>query len=121
MLETEYMATRLLIALLLICSLAATAQYRRGGSAGPKNNPGGLAHEPAASFAGILKKVDGSKIYLELADGNMMEFRATRKTAYTVAGKAAKLKDLVEGRLVEIEGRHAPGAIEAVTVTIKDK
>jgi hypothetical protein len=113
---------RVLAALLLVViySLPVEAQYRRG-SNGPKNNPGGLANEPAASFHGILKKVDGSKIYLELADGNMMEFRATRKSTYMVAGKPAKLKDLVEGRLAEIEGRHAPGAIEAVTVTIKDK
>src|SRR5687767_11768688 len=111
---------RLVVALVLICSVPAAAQYRRG-SSGPKNNPGGLANEPAASFHGILKKVDGTKLYLELADGNMMEFRATRKTIYKVAGKSAKLKDLVEGRLAEIEGRHAPGAIEAVTVTVKDK
>ncbi len=106
--------------LLLLLPFVSWGQYRRV-PAGPRNNPGPIANELAADFAGTLKKVDGSKLWLELADGNMMEFRATRKTKFLVDGKAGKLKDLVEGELAEIEGRHAPGAIEAVTVTLKHK
>lgn len=109
-----------LIAFLLIGALSATAQYRRG-STGPRGNAPTITGEIAAEFAGVLKKIDGSKIYLELSDGNTMEFRATRKTKITLAGKEAKLKDLVEGGLALIEGKHAPGAIEAVTIVMKSK
>lgn len=109
-----------LVTFLLIGALAASAQYRRG-SMGPRGNAPTITGEIAAEFAGVLKKVDGSKIYLELSDGNTMEFRATRKTKITLAGKEAKLKDLVEGGLALIEGKHAPGAIEAVTIVMKSK
>jgi hypothetical protein len=109
-----------LLTVVLLGALAASAQYRRG-SQGPRGNAPTITGEIAAEFAGVLKKVDGSKIYLELSDGNTMEFRATRKTKITLAGKEAKLKDLVEGGLALIEGKHAPGAIEAVTIVMKSK
>ena len=111
-----------LVALALAMPPGAFAQGGRGGrGSGPKGNPTPLDVESAAKFAGLIKAVDGSKILLELPDGNIMEFRATRKTRFKVPGKPGTRKDLASGQSAEIEGRHALGAIEAVTVTVKAK
>jgi hypothetical protein len=74
---------------------------------------------PAASFQGTIKAVDGSKILLELPDGNIIEFRATRKSKVQVGGRNARLKDLASGQAAEIDGRYVLGVVEAVKVTAK--
>lgn len=97
---------------------AASAQYF---PPGPRGNAPTITGAIAAEFAGVLKKIDGSKLYVELGDGNTMEFRTTRKTRITVLGKTAKLKDLSEGEVIEVSGKHGPGAIEAVVIVMKSK
>ena len=55
---------------------------------------------------------------LKLPDGNIMEFRATRKSKFKVSGKDAKLKDLVSGQAAEIDGRYFLGGVDVVTVVV---
>ena len=50
-----------------------------------------------------------------------MEFRATRKSKFKVAGKDAKLKDLTSGQAAEIDGRYFLGAVDVVTVIVAAK
>lgn len=106
---------RFLLACLCIAVAATTAvplpaQGRRG------NPPPQAIDKIAADFEGVLKKVTGSKLLLEGADGNVMEIVATRKTEIFVKGKPGKLKQLVEGENILIEARRGPGAIEAVII-----
>ena len=103
----------------IVTALLASAQYQRRGSAGPKNSPVPLPYEVPADFKGVIKSISGSKILIELPDENILEFRATKKTAFQIRGAAGKLKDLAPGQKVEIEGRHSAGAIEAVTVKVQ--
>jgi hypothetical protein len=76
---------------------------------------------PAATFKGVIKAVDGGKVQVELPDGNLMEFRATRKSKIQVSGKAAKWKDLAPGQTVEIEGRRVLREIEIVSAVVATK
>lgn len=106
---------------LLFCLCAATvaevslvslacAQGRRG------NPPPQAIDRIAADFQGVLKKVNGSKLLLEVADGNVMEIVATRKTIVLIKGKPGKLKELVEDEPVHVEARRGPGAVEATAI-----
>ncbi|BDC52073.1 hypothetical protein F183_A43880 [Bryobacterales bacterium F-183] len=96
--------------LLVAASCVALAQGRRG------NPPPQEIHKIAADFEGVLKKVNGSKILLEVADGNVMEITTTRKTAVVIKGKHAQVKQLVEDQPIQVEARRGPGAVEAVTI-----
>jgi hypothetical protein len=99
-----------------LCSVVATASFpvlaqgRRG------NPPPQAIDKIAADFQGVLKKVNGSRLLLEVADGNVMEIVTTRKTEILIKGKPGKLKQLVEEEPIHIEARRGPGAIEATTV-----
>ncbi len=74
---------------------------------------------PPATFKGVIKAVEGGKIELEMPDGNLMEFRVTRKSKFQVSGKAAKLKDLSSGQTAEIDGRYVLGTVEAIKIVAK--
>lgn len=100
---------------LLILTTALPGQLRR---TRPSSNDTQPALQPTATFKGVIKTVENGKILLELPDGNIMEFRTTRKSRYKVAGKDAKWKDLVSGQSAEIDGRYFLGAVDVVTVTV---
>lgn len=104
-----------IFACLAVLSVAAPGQMRRSQRSSSESQ---VEIQPAASFKGVIKTVDGSKILLELPDGNIMEFRATRKSKFKVSGKDAKLKDLVSGQAAEIDGRYFLGGVDVVTVVV---
>jgi len=81
--------------------------------------------EPAATFAGTFKKADTKRsvFYIEMSDGNTMEFRLTRKTQ--IRGKKGtstwKIEELEDGDTVEVEGRRVLREVvaESITVTLR--
>jgi hypothetical protein len=110
----NWMARSVLIALGVLAIVGA-AQVRRV----PQQTRGAPQEvQPTASFKGVLKAVEGGKILLEMPDGNIMEFRTSRKSKFTIAGKEAKWKDLPVGQPAEVDGRHVLGIVEAVTVNV---
>jgi hypothetical protein len=78
--------------------------------------------EPAATFAGTFKKADTKRsvFYIEMSDGNTMEFRLTRKTQ--IRGKKGtstwKIEELEDGDTVEVEGRRVLREVVAETITV---
>lgn len=96
--------------LALAVVVSATAQGRRG------NPPPQAIDKIAADFQGVLKKVNGSKLLLEVTDGNVMEIVANRKTEVFIKGKPGSVKQLVVDEPIQIEARRGAGAIEATAI-----
>jgi hypothetical protein len=113
----------LILSLLALGILPMAGQVRRRTPSSPLP-----ANQPAATFKGTIKSVEGGKLQLELPDGNLMEFFTTRKSRIQLADpdgkgndtklKDVKLKDLVPGQTAEIEGRRVLRELELVSAVV---
>jgi hypothetical protein len=90
-----------------------------GGRQGGGQNPG--AAQPSAAAAnvttGTVKLVDGTTVYVQTADGNVLTVRTNGSTAVQVAQSGA-LTDLTPGTQISVEGPSTgDGTVTATKVT----
>jgi len=109
---------------------AATASSNRAGFAGFNRNAGGgyqgfpgagAGAAPTASAAaattGTIKLVDGSTIYVQTPDGDVVTVKTTGKTSVRTAAKSS-LKNLEAGQSVTVQGpAGTDGTVTATSVT----
>jgi hypothetical protein len=63
-----------------------------------------------------VKLVDGTTVYLELANGDVVTVRTNGSTAVRVS-QPGKLSDLAPGSTVSVEGPSSNGMVTATRVT----
>jgi hypothetical protein len=88
-----------------------------GGAFGGGAAPTAAATAAAGPTTGKVKLVNGTTIYVETADGEVVTVRTSGDTAVRNATKA-KLKDVKAGDTVSVQGAaDAEGTVTATTVT----
>lgn len=96
---------------------AAAAAARAGGAGRQFGGQGTQTGTPTAAATGKIKLVDGSTVYIETADGNVITVKTTGTTSVLSASKI-KLADLKAGATVTIQGQTgSDGTVTATTVT----
>jgi hypothetical protein len=89
-----------------------------GGRQGGGQNPGTAQPSAAAGVrTGTVKLVDGTTVYVQTPDGNVLTVRTNGSTAVQVA-QSGSLTDLTPGAPVSVEGpATSDGAVTATKVT----
>jgi hypothetical protein len=77
-----------------------------------QNGPNTTARSNAVT--GTVKLVDGTTVYIETPDGQVLTVRTTDSTAVSVPGKLA---DLTAGVTVSVEGQNAGGTVTATQIS----
>lgn len=105
------------LALLLVCA-AAWGQFYGGWRPERKSDKSVEVALPA--FAGTAQAVTAKTLILELSDGNTMNFKCTKKTAWLDGDKRVKADAFKEGDMIVVEGKKAPdGTMDAVNVRLQ--
>jgi hypothetical protein len=93
----------------------------QGGAAQGGVAPGGTGTAAAAAAAttGTVKLVDGSTIYVQTADGNVVTIKTDGKTTVSAASKST-VKSVKAGQSITVEGSTASdGTVTATSVTTR--
>ena len=101
---------------------AAPGGGAQGGVQGGGFQRGGAASAPAGGpTTGTVKLVDGSTIYVQTADGNVVTVKTDGKTTVSAASKS-KLSAVKAGQPVTVQGSAAAdGTVTATSVTTQGK
>jgi len=88
-----------------------------GGAGGAGVGGGGFGGAAAGATFGTVKLVDGDKIYVQTASGDVVTVKTSTSTKIQVS-KAGKAKDLKTGSVVIVAGdKDAQGTVDATSVT----
>ncbi|MEV4757920.1 hypothetical protein AB0J86_22770 [Micromonospora sp. NPDC049559] len=100
---------------------AGRASGAPGGTAdnGADTGQGGDGTGTAAT-TGTVKLVDGTTVYVQTADGEVLTVRTGGDTAVRVA-RDGSLKDLKAGDPVTVEGPNSAGTVTATSITAQPK
>jgi hypothetical protein len=96
---------------------AAAAAAPSGNARGRGGNgaqPGGAATATSA-ITGTVKLVDGTTVYIDTSDGQVI---TVKTTATTAVARPGTLKDLSVGATVTIEGQNTNGTVDATRITM---
>jgi hypothetical protein len=104
---------KLLLMTIALCA-GMNAQYW-GRSADPRVQTG---LKPAASFEGLFKSINKGKLYVEV-DGNVMEFRLSKKVPVKKGDQDLKPESLQPGQVVTVDAKYTiDGSLEAVKIAL---
>ncbi|MGX6608146.1 hypothetical protein ACWKSP_39400 [Micromonosporaceae bacterium Da 78-11] len=100
------------------------AGYGAAGAFGGQGAPAGAAPTAAAAASGTtgtVKLVNGTTIYVQTADGDVVTVKTDGKTSVSSAGKIA-LKDVKAGQSITVQGAAGTdGTVTATSVTTQKK
>lgn len=104
---------------------AAGGQFPGGGALGGTaqggTTQGGTTTAAGAGTTGTVKLVDGSTIYVQTADGNVVTIKTDGKTAVSAASKST-VKSIKAGESITVQGATASdGTVTATSVTTQKK
>jgi hypothetical protein len=85
---------------------------RFGGGAGQNAGTGSTGRGNA--ITGTVKLVDGTTVYIETSDGQVLTVRTSDSTTVQLPGT---LKDLTAGATVSVQGQNANGTVTATQIT----
>lgn len=90
-------------------------------AAGGGTAQGGGGTTATAGTTGTVKLVDGTTIYVQTADGNVVTIKTTGKTAVSSASKST-VKSVKAGDSITVQGATASdGSVTATSVTTQKK
>jgi hypothetical protein len=94
-----------------------TGQGGTGQGTGTGTGSGAAATAAAAGVTGTVKLVDGSTIYVQTSDGNVVTVDTTKKTAVAAASKST-LGSIKAGQTITVQGATgSDGKVAATSVT----
>jgi hypothetical protein len=90
---------------------------RFGGGAGQNPGTGGTAGQTGGrnnAITGTVKLVDGTTVYIETPDGQVLTVRTSDSTTVLMPGT---LKDLTAGATVSVQGQSSNGTVTATQIS----
>lgn len=112
-----------LVVLALLAETPASAQMRGRGTRQTGTKASGA--DPAlnavvATFGGTVKAISKKDMTIDLDNGNTMEFKLSKKTAFYIGEKQGTAKDVAPEAVVVIEGnKDGFGVLTAMKITVK--